>query len=446
MAVKTQKTGLQGALNYLADTIRKRLNNFFSGKKSKLNFSLPKTNGQLFPLGHFVQHHQLSEEEYLILLIALAPHIQSDFFDRIIQECLPEAGDFPQIGGIRGKDFRGFLPTGETVLFLLGGKDLEKRYQIQQLFDEDHLFAKRRILWLKETQQGEPRMSGPIVLPQEIVDACTVGKISRPRFSMNFPAQLLETQMEWKDLILNSQTLQQIHDLEIWIDHGDTLLNDWGMGRKIKPGYRALFHGPPGTGKTLTASLLGRYTGKDVYRVDLSMVVSKFIGETEKNLSNLFAKAQDKDWILFFDEADALFGKRTNVKDAHDKYANQEVAYLLQRVEGYNGLVILATNFKSNIDDAFMRRFQAVIHFPMPSANERLKLWEQSFPKEVELSPEINLNGLSKKFELTGSGIINVVQFCCLETLGRGEQKVNLEDLKKGIRKEFLKEGKLFNW
>ena len=131
------------------------------------------------------------------------------------------------------------------------------------------------------------------------------------------------------------------------------------MRKRVKPGYRALFHGPPGTGKTLTATLLGKHTGRPVFRIDLSRVVSKYIGETEKNLSRLFDKAEHKDWILFFDEADALFGKRTEIRDAHDKYANQEVAYLLQRIESYAGLVILATNQRGNIDEAFLRRFQA---------------------------------------------------------------------------------------
>ena len=137
------------------------------------------------------------------------------------------------------------------------------------------------------------------------------------------------------------------------------------MKKVLKPGFKALFHGLPGTGKTLTAMLIGKKTGLDIYRVDLSQMVSKYIGETEKNLAKVFDKAEHKNWILFFDEGDALFGKRTNTKDAHDRYANQQVSYLLQRIEEYDGLVILATNLKNNIDDAFLRRFQSIIHFPM---------------------------------------------------------------------------------
>jgi len=249
--------------------------------------------------------------------------------------------------------------------------------------------------------------------------------------------------MEWEDLVLKKETLDQIKDLQVFVNHGDTLMNQWGMSKKLKPGYRVLFHGPPRTGKTLTASLLGKYTGKEVYKIDLSMVVSKFIGETEKNLSNLFAKAENKDWILFFDEADALFGKRTNVRDAHDKYANQEVSYLLQRVENYNGLVILASNFKSNIDDAFVRRFQSIIQFHLPDRKERLLLWEKGFPKKVQFSEDVDLTNISSKYELTGASIMNIIQFCCFKALERGDTFIFNEDIIEGIRKEFGKEGRI---
>jgi len=247
--------------------------------------------------------------------------------------------------------------------------------------------------------------------------------------------------MEWEDLVLNAQTLKEVNELLIWLEHGQTLLEDYDMAKRLKPGYRALFHGPPGTGKTLTAGLLGKYTGRDVYKIDLSMVVSKFIGETEKNLSNLFDRAEHKDWILFFDEADALFGKRTNVRDAHDKYANQEVSYLLQRVENFGGLVILATNFKSNIDDAFTRRFQSVIHFPVPKSAERLLLWQKALPIKMQIN-ELNINQLAMKYEMTGASILNVVQYACLRTLERGTNHILEQDIREGIVREFNKEGK----
>lgn len=382
-------------------------------------------------------------EERFILILALCPHIAPEFLDNIFAEKLNKAGDFPQLGGVRDQQFRGFLPTGETAIFLLAGNSLEERLRLRSLFSEDHFFTRKRILWLEETPAGAPRHSGKIILSRDYIDLLTQGHMSRPRFSMHFPAQLLETEMEWEDLVLPSQTLRQVEELENWLKYHDELMEKHGMKKRVKPGYRVMFHGPPGTGKTLTTTILGKRTGKDVYRVDLSMVVSKFIGETEKNLSNLFARAENKDWILFFDEADALFGKRTNVRDAHDKYANQEVAYLLQRIEDYNGLVILASNLKSNIDEAFLRRFQSIIYFPQPSASERLRLWKQSIPKGLYPGADVDLPGIAKKYELSGAGIVNVVQYACLTILAEKGRSLTESTLLTGIHREFSKEGKI---
>ena len=385
---------------------------------------------------------RMSSDEISLLLIALAPHVFPDLYDRAIENGLNKPGDFPQLGGVRGKNYRGFIPTGETALFLLAGSNSDRRLEISKLFDEDHIFARQQILWLEEPPLGEPLMSGKIIVAREYIELLTRGKVFPPRFGMNFPAQKVETALTWNDLVLPSQTLDSIKELEIWIKHGNTLLDKWDMNGKIKPGYRVLFHGTPGTGKTLTASLLGKYTGKEVYKIDLSMVVSKFIGETEKNLANLFDKAENKNWILFFDEADALFGKRTSVRDAHDKYANQEVSFLLQRTEGYAGLVILATNFKSNIDDAFTRRFQSHIFFPSPKYNERIRLWQKAFPKKVNFDNNVDLSGFARQFELTGAQIMNVVQYACLQTLHNKSVTITKDDLLQGINKEFNKEGK----
>ena len=198
------------------------------------------------------------------------------------------------------------------------------------------------------------------------------------------------------------------------------------------------------------------------------MVVSKYIGETEKNLELLFARAEDKDWILFFDEADAIFGKRTNVRDAHDKYANQEVSYLLQRIEDFNGLVILATNMKNNIDDAFIRRFNDIVKFTIPNEDERKEIWEKSFPENADID---DIPNKVKKYELSGGNIINVIHFAAIQAVKRkkvsmekkllvynnnghfaeraqgdsNKLKFYLEDIIDGIRREMLKEGKPFS-
>ncbi len=179
-----------------------------------------------------------------------------------------------------------------------------------------------------------------------------------------------------------------------------------------------------------------------MFRIDLSQVVSKYIGETEKNLEKVFIKAENKDWILFFDEADALFGKRTNVSSSHDRFANQEVSYLLQRVEDFPGLLILASNFKSNLDKAFTLRFHAMVHFPMPDAKERLMIWQKSMPQNLQMNGDINLGDISQRYELSGASILNIMQFSALKALHRSDNKIHGGDLLTGIRREFWKEEK----
>jgi hypothetical protein len=441
---------LKEYLQWLQSTVVKRLQQYFdtSGQAANDNIiPVPAISNPEAPLPAFINTHGLSLPEQLLLLLALAPHVDPVFFDEIIQQYIPKAGDFPQIGGVRGTQFRGFLPTGETALFLLAGDDLAQRLQVKQLLSEEHTFARYQVLWLENPPEGEPVMSGKIVLSQEFVDLFLTGTHARPRFGTNFPAERITTPLEWNDLVLNAQTLEQVKELKKWLQHKDTLLK---TNKRLKPGYRVLFYGPPGTGKTLTSCLLGKADtpgGRelDVYRVDLSQVVSKFIGETEKNLSKLFDKAEHKDWILFFDEADALFGKRTNIRDAHDKYANQEIAYLLQRIENYNGLVILATNFKSNIDPAFARRFQAIIHFPMPNQAERLLLWKMILPEHM-LEQQGTLERLSAAYELPGASIINVAQYCFLKNMQSDGSiaPISGADLEEGLIREFNKEGKVY--
>lgn len=441
-----QANSLQTKLRWLQEVVRALLQKKIAGNRSATGDELILYGNdavQADAFDRFVSANNLHPAEIVTLLLALAAHIKPDIFDNIFSELLPKPGDFPQLGGVRSQTSRVFLPTGETAVFLLAGDDLDQRFEVQRMFSPEHFFARKRILWLDDVPPGEPVLSGKIILNPEYIELFTLGQVSAPRFSMNFPAERLETPMEWNDLILGELTATQIGEIQAWLLHGNTLLYEWGMAKRIKPGYRALFHGPPGTGKTLTAALLGKHTGREVYRIDLSMVISKFIGETEKNLANLFAKAENKDWILFFDEADALFGKRTNVRDAHDKYANQETAYLLQRIESYNGLVVLASNFKSNIDDAFMRRFQSVIHFPMPNQSERLQLWKKSFPADKIGLNGINLESIAHRYELSGASILNIVQFCCLRSLNRGDNQILESDVREGLIKEFNKEGKI---
>ena len=381
--------------------------------------------------------------ERLALLLALAPRVEPRLLDVFFIQNAQFDRPFTEFGGLSGGSHRGFLPTGETLLFLLAADRLDRRFDAMRLFHPDHFFHRDNILSLEKTNPGDLSLDGALTLTDEYVAYLTHGEPLKPVFGTNFPAEEIHTELEWADLVLPPHTLNQVREMETWIEHGDTLLHDWGMAGKIRPGFRGLFYGKPGTGKTMTACLLGKTTGRPVYRIDLSMVVSKYIGETEKNLGRVFQQAESKNWILFFDEADALFGKRSETRSAHDRYANQEVAYLLQRIETFNGIVILATNLKDNVDEAFTRRFEAIIQFPVPGPEERLRIWRQGISPKARLEAEIDLRDFARRFEISGGAILNAVRYASLEALRNGSGEITLAALQQGVRRELVKEGKV---
>jgi AAA+ superfamily predicted ATPase len=390
----------------------------------------------------FVRHYQLSFAERLAIVLGLVPHIRPQLLDVFFTKNQTFDRKFTEFGGSRQGQEGDFQSTGETLAFILAANDLETRFSLQALFDPQHFFSKHNVLRLTPNGQDEPSMKAPLRLSAEYLSFFTTGRPRRPDFGDTFQAQYIETQLSRDDLILQPGAVRQIEVIKTWIQHGPTLMSDWGMASKLRPGYRSLFYGPPGTGKTMTSCLLGKSTGRDVYKVDLSLVVSKYIGETEKNLAKVFDQAQHKGWILFFDEADALFGKRTETKDAHDRYANQEISFLLQRIETFDSIAILASNQRENLDDAFTRRFESIIYFPMPRPEERLRLWQQGFSPKAQLDKSLDMEKIAREHTLSGGSIMNVIRYASLQALKAGGSVIAPEDVLQGIRRECIKEGK----
>ena len=389
-----------------------------------------------------VTQHEPTFDERLVMILALAPYLRPQILDPLLLKNPNIDRGFTEFGGVLGGHHGGFWPTVETAAFLLAGADLERRFAVQALFEPDHFLRGAFILQFEEPPGVHSLFDVPLQIHRSLLGQMTTGQPWRPAFCAGFPAQRLTTPMEWEDLVLADAIREEVEEIRAWIVHRHTLLKDWQLERRIKPGFRSLFHGPPGTGKTLTASLLGKSTGLDVYRVDLSLVVSKWVGETEKNLANVFDQAQSRDWILFFDEADALFGKRTQTSSSNDRYANQEVSYLLQRVEDFPGVVILASNLKGNLDEAFARRFQSMVYFPLPGQEERALLWRNAFSR-IKLESGVNLDTLAREYDVAGGAIINVLRYASLMALRRGKDTVRLQDIRQGIRREFRKDGKM---
>ena len=363
--------------------------------------------------------------ERVVVMLALMPHTSPQSLDIFFVQNKNFDRQYTEFGGWKGLSHGGFLPTGETASFILAGEDMERKKEVIRMFQKDHWFYAQNILRLEGAGEGEPFLSGQLRPSEEFLSHVLLDREYKPDYNIGFPAKRITTALEWEDMILDYATLEALEEINTWIRHQHTIMEDWGLKRFLKPGYRALFYGPPGTGKTLAATLLGKKNDMDVYRVDLSMIVSKYIGETEKNLAKVFDMAENRNWILFFDEADALFGKRTSTNTSNDRHANQEVAYLLQRIEDFPGTVILATNLKSNIDEAFSRRFQSIIYFPMPDEELRAALWRSMLPKEWLGDDAEELIATAAQTELSGGSIANVVRRCAVTLIKAQKQMLN---------------------
>lgn len=324
-------------------------------------------------------------------------------------------------GGRKEKQQINVIPTLRTVLFLLAGMNPVKRaFYYAQLVDS-RLF-KEQVL-VNQVDSMDSLENQLIKINDEYYRWLMNGQKVSIGVSADFPATLLTTTFDFEDLVHKESVLNQLQLLMDFVTHQEELYGHQDFSRKVKPGYVALLYGPPGTGKTMTVAVLGKKINRDVYCVDLSRVVSKYIGETEKNLEKIFQRLEGKQCILFFDEADALFGKRTEVKDARDRYANQEVAYLLQKIERFPGLVILASNYNQNFDSAFKRRILTSIFIPLPSEEERETLWKRSLPASFSYAPEGLPQELAGKYQLTGANIANVLKLACI-TASREKKNV----------------------
>jgi len=270
-------------------------------------------------------------------------------------------------------------------------------------------------------------------------DACR----NRVGNKMRDVAQHVDAAFRFTDLVLSPSILQQLRDLVVQQSNHRKVFMDWGLSDLFHQaqGSAVLFMGQSGTGKTMAASVVANELGLDMYRVDLSAVVSKYIGETEKNLERIFSTASQSQVVLFIDEADALFGKRSDVKDAHDRYANIEVSYLLQKMEEHTGVVILASNLGHNIDDAFFRRFRAVIEFALPKAGDRLKLWQKLNKTNAPLAENTDLQFLADRFEMTGGHIKNCIMSAAFQAAAQNEP-INMQMLIRAVSKEYTRIGK----
>jgi SpoVK/Ycf46/Vps4 family AAA+-type ATPase len=257
-------------------------------------------------------------------------------------------------------------------------------------------------------------------------------------------AQKIEPRYGFSDIVLPEDALRQLEEICQRVALRGRVMDEWGFEQKLSlgKGVSALFAGPSGTGKTMAAEIIARELGLDLYRIDLAAVVSKYIGETEKNLSRIFEAAESANAILFFDEADALFGKRSEVHDAHDRYANLEISYLLQKMDQFEGVAVLATNLAQNLDEAFIRRLAFTVHFPLPDEDSRRRIWQGIWPRQTPLDPGLDPGYLAARFKLSGGNIKNIALGAAFLAAREGG-RVSLPHLLHAARREYQKIGKV---
>jgi hypothetical protein len=375
------------------------------------------------PLAEVIALAGLSTAEAMVLVAAVAPYADERFAVRY-----GALTDRPGVVGLTGevarnlvaRSFRGRLDA--TVM--LSGHGRLRAQGLLSLDPADDLSGALRpdpalLAWV---------LGLPPVLPVATSD---------------FPATPLTTVHTLADVVLPGPARCRVDDLAARIAHRDVVVDEWGFGahHDNAAGLIALFHGPPGTGKTMTAAALAASAGLTAYVIDLSALVSKYIGETEKALAKVFDRAARERCVLVFDEADAIFGTRTEVGDAHDRYANQEVSYLLSRVERHPGIVILTSNLLANIDPAFQRRIHVVVEFPEPGPVERQRLWAAVAPAQLPLDPAVDLVGIARRYPLTGAQIRDATLDAAYLAAANG-RVVTTDHLLHGIRRQFDKAGK----
>ncbi len=325
----------------------------------------------------------------------------------------------------------------------------EERYQLwrEQGFSEDFMweiadkfrFTPKQIRQAASSAAEKIRLGGN---PEEqLFDECC-GRLTEN--CMGDKAQLIESRFTLDDLVLPENEKQLLREACAHVKYRHVVYNKWNFASRLAygRGLTVLFAGPPGTGKTMAATIVARELGLPAYRVDISQVMSKYIGETEKSLGEIFDIARQSNAILFFDETDALFGKRSEIKDSHDKYANVETSFLLQKLESFDGVVLMSTNLLQNIDNAFMRRISYVINFPFPDEGRRLELWKKMFPPEMPADTGIDFEYLAGQFELSGAAIKNTVMSAAFLAAAE-DSPVNMSHILRAVSKQLSKQGRL---
>ncbi len=380
----------------------------------------------------------LAEDTAIAVLTGIRPWVQSGFGPKGVITVPFTNSDFGrQLNCLKECLAAEKISLDENELDALANRFKLTRHQIECAVAA----AKRRAHWKAAAGTGCDHRD--IIIERPTIRDVFAAARAQCGHELASLAPKVDTRSTWDDLVLPQDALEHLREMCQWVAYRHRVLGEWGFDRKLSQGkgINALFAGPSGTGKTMAAEVIANELGLDLYKIDLSGVVSKYIGETEKNLDRIFSAAASANAILFFDEADALFGKRSEVRNAHDRYANIEISCLLQKMEQYEGITILATNLRQNMDDAFVRRLAFTIHFPFPDEQSRRRIWAGMWPLETPLADDVNMDFLARQFKLSGGNIKNIALAAAFFAAS-DSGKVTMDHLFQGTQREYQKMGK----
>lgn len=443
--VEENVQALASSIIWLEELMRQRIAELNGGSRINIDEHAEKIDGEYLngnsSFLHLLDEYNNSYVEYLLVSLSFTAWFRPKSLNMLAKTKEDSNELYAETGLLSNKAANKYIPTLQTALFLLAGSNITKQAFYHSIL-LDHALFKDQVLHLRKPSAYN-NFPNEHILEFDLAYYNYMLNGKKPRYdaSPDFPASLLETEKSFSDLVLKDFTREQVNIIMNYAANRKELYGRQGVADKIKPGLVAMLYGPPGTGKTFAVSVISKHLGIDVYRIDLSRVISKYIGETEKNLEKIFERLSDKNCILFFDEADSLFGKRTEVGDSKDRYANQEVAYLLQRVESFPGLVILASNYKQNIDDAFKRRILVSIYLAPPENEERLVLWQNSLPEYFKYTPDNLPVMLAEKHPFTGANIANIIKLACIQAESEQSNEITIDIMEPFIKQEYAKEG-----
>lgn len=408
-----------------------------------------------------VADYNLTEDARLLLALGMAIHLNQILLSPLVQ-LAKYPGMYSLMGGELTNGEKRFLPSAQTFLFLVCGSDIINQGKIQYAFQNRHPLLKDQVIQLRSFQSNyqeegkevyDEWLYKRIILHKDYYHYFMGGQMPLPEDNKNLPLTKLNTSLTYEDLVLPAQTRDELQPLLDYAQNGQAIFNDKMLSSGFKKGFIALLHGAPGTGKTLIATTIGKKLGLVTYQLELAQTVSKYIGETSKNINQVFRELEraiehlkGKPSILFIDEADALVGKRSEVKDSKDRYANMDVSNLLQKLEVFPGLVIMASNFQQNFDPAIKRRIDSFVKIPQPEAAQRAELWKRYLPEHLEYPNTSFATQLGEKFRLTGAQINSIMKQVLITTYNRGVTTIDFEThLEPAIKKEYIKNEEVYS-